>query len=56
MKRPALQNKWVGVLGMAFRASKVFGSFEKRTPGLVDWKQNSLSYADRLTKEGINVS
>ena len=30
MKRPALQNKRVGVLRMAFRAGKVFGSFEKR--------------------------
>ena len=33
MKRPALQNKQVGVLRMAFRARKVFGTFEKRTPG-----------------------
>ena len=32
MKRPALQNKRVGVLGMALRAREVFGSFEKRTP------------------------
>ena len=32
IKRPALQNKRVGVLRMAFRARKVFGSFEKRTP------------------------
>ena len=33
MKRPALQRKRVGVLRMAFRARKFFGSFEKRTPG-----------------------
>ena len=33
MKKPALQNKDVGVLGMAFRARKVFGTFEKRAPG-----------------------
>ena len=33
MKRPALQNKQVGVLQMAFRARKVFGTFEKRAPG-----------------------
>ena len=33
MKRPALQNKWVAVLGMALRARKVFGTFEKRAPG-----------------------
>ena len=35
MKRPALQNKLVGVLRMAFRARKVFGTFEKRAPVLV---------------------
>jgi len=33
MKRLALQNKRVGVLRMAFRARKVFGTFEKRAPG-----------------------
>ena len=32
MKRPALQSKPVGVLEMAFRAQKVFGTFEKRAP------------------------
>ena len=32
MKRPALQNKQAGVLRMAFRARKAFGSFEKRAP------------------------
>ena len=34
MKRPALQNKRVGVLRIPFRARKVFESFEKRTPGV----------------------
>ena len=34
MKRPALQNKQVVVLRMAFRARKVFGTFEKRAPGV----------------------
>ena len=34
MKRPALQNKQVVVFRMAFRARKVFGTFEKRAPGL----------------------
>ena len=34
MKRPALQNKQVGVLRKAFRARKVLGTFEKRAPGL----------------------
>ena len=33
MKRPALHNKQVGVLRMALRARKVFGTFEKRAPG-----------------------
>ena len=34
MKKAALQNKRVGVLGMAFRAREVFGTFEERAPGL----------------------
>ena len=33
MKRPALQNKQAGVLRMAFRARKDFGTLEKRAPG-----------------------
>ena len=33
MKRPALQNKQAGVLRMAFRARKDFGTFEKQAPG-----------------------
>ena len=33
MDRPALQIKQVGVSRMAFRARKVFGTFEKRAPG-----------------------
>ena len=33
IKRPALQNKRVAVLEMAFRARKVLGTFEKRAPG-----------------------
>mgnify|MGYP007094278915 CR=1 FL=1 len=32
MKRPALQDKQVGVLRMAFRARKVIETFEKRAP------------------------
>ena len=34
MNRPALQIKQVGVSRMAFRARKVFGTFEKRAPGI----------------------
>ena len=33
MKRPALQKKQVGALRMAFRARKVFETFEKRASG-----------------------
>ena len=33
-KRPPSQNKRVGVLRMTFRARKVFGTFEKRAPGI----------------------
>ena len=32
MKRPVLQNNQAGVLRMAFRARKAFGTFEKRAP------------------------
>ena len=32
MKRPALQNKQILILRMAFRARKVIGTFEKRAP------------------------
>ena len=32
MKRPALQNKQAGVLRIALRARKAFGTFEKRAP------------------------
>ena len=45
MKRPALQNKQVGVLRMAFRARNVFGTFEKRAPDpyRLMWKPRRLS-------------
>ena len=33
VKRSALQNKRLAVSQMAFRARKVFGTFEKRAPG-----------------------
>ena len=33
MKIPALQNKRIRVLRMAFWIRKVFGTFEKRAPG-----------------------
>ena len=36
MKIPALQNKQVVVLRLAFRARKVLGTFEKRAPDLCD--------------------
>ena len=43
MKRPALQNKWVAVLLVAFRARKLFGTFVKRAPGF----QNNRRYLSR---------
>ena len=43
MKRPALQNERVGVLRTAFRARKVFGTFEKRATGL-QRKAHEVSY------------
>ena len=33
MKRPGLQNKRVGVLRVAYRAKRVFGTSEKLAPG-----------------------
>ena len=35
MERPTLQNKWVAVLRMAFRARKVFETFQKQAPELL---------------------
>ena len=35
MERPALHNKQVVILRMAFRARKIIGTFEKRAPGSV---------------------
>ena len=49
MKRPALQNKQVVVLRMAFRARKVIGTFEKRAPGPVVRKLVNV-------KPGLNVN
>ena len=46
MKRQALQNKQVGVLRMAFRARKVFGTFEKRAPAPT-WPDSSTGGAPR---------
>ena len=52
MKRPALQNNWVGFLRTAFRARKDFGTFEKRAPdyceidfiGTRQWNCEGLGY------------
>ena len=50
MKRPALQNKQVVLLRMAFRDRKVLGTFEKQGPGVLETREqkhlflgNSLS-------------
>ena len=50
-KSPALQNKQVGVLRMAFRTRKVFGSFEKRTPGPVSRKSREIFRPEKLVVE-----
>ena len=52
MKRPALQNKQLGVLRMAFRARKVFGTFEKRAPGPY---KVALSYEPKRTLVHVYV-
>ena len=44
MKRLALQNKQFGVLRMAFRARKVFGTFEKRVPAVSNFGVNSCRF------------
>ena len=46
MKGPALQNKEVVVLRMAFRARKVFGTFEKQAPGFQVIGRMPLSISD----------
>ena len=42
MKRPALQNKQVVVLQLAFRARKVLGTFEKRAPEVSEGQLNRM--------------
>ena len=53
MKRPALQNERVVVLRMAFRARKVFGTFEKRAPGL--GFETRLKWANERLKGDENL-
>ena len=43
MKRPALRNKQVALLRMAFRARKVLGIFEKQGPGACFSKSRNFS-------------
>ena len=49
MKRQVLQNKQAGVLRMAFRARKAFGTFEKRAHG-PPFNMELRSYNDAATK------
>ena len=51
-KKTALQNKEDGVLGMAFRAPKVFGTFEKRAPG---GKVSMKSDRKKATKKATRI-
>ena len=48
MKRPALQIKRVGVLRMDFWDWKVFGTLEKRAPGLSCFKGGKHYQLDKL--------
>jgi len=48
IKRPALQNKQVVVLRVAFRARKVIGTFEKRAPGLWPLRQHQFWFSREI--------
>ena len=54
VKRPALQNKQVVVLRMAFRAGKVLVTFEKRAPGLVYGPKNQTFSKSNANSQKIN--
>ena len=53
MKRPALENKQVVVLRMAFRVRKVRGTFEKQAPGPC-WEAYAKTKA-RTTRENNDL-
>ena len=55
MKRPTLQSKRVGVSRMAFRGSKVFGSFEKRTPGVKLVSITNRNYDGDKNVKNLNI-
>ena len=55
MKRPALQNERVAALRMAFRARKVFGTFEKRAPGPSCSRHDSANQGSRPKKKKVQV-
>ena len=52
MKRPALQNKRVGVLRVVFRARKVVGTFEKRATELEMDHGFLIRYEQSLSNSG----
>ena len=54
MKRSALQNERVVVLRMVFRARKVFGTFEKRAPGLAGIYNFALARGDSVCMNDRN--
>ena len=59
IKRPALQNKKVVVLRMAFRARKVLGTFEKRAPETLTLKfrpNYSVKLAFLNVAKGIKIT
>ena len=56
MKSPALQNKRVEVLRMAFRARKVFGTFKKRVPGpMLNRERNFFSHSSSRSLVALSL-
>ena len=55
MKRPALQNKRVGVSRIAFRTRKVFGTFEKRAPVGTNGKCTKKTTDNQVSTYLLNV-
>ena len=55
MKRPALQNKQVALLRMAFRARKVLGTLEKQDRGENDVKDLPVQKCNACASRRINM-
>ena len=55
MKRLASQNKRVGVLLMAFRTRKVFGTFEKLAPDPVVFRADKMVISASFDRNNICI-